>query len=121
MKFEQRYREAHPETVGETDKQFDLSNYCDWLESLVEEFKPTNKQSGPFCGCDDIADINICTKCLSEAIVSAAQKSMRKDQEDGDFPQITAQKLYDAAKDAGLNIGDIDDLISVIRKQHQKG
>jgi len=43
MRFEQEFRLAFPETVGETDKEFDLSNYVEWLESLVEEkFTPTN-------------------------------------------------------------------------------
>jgi hypothetical protein len=38
--------------------------------------KPTtNKQSEQFCACGDIADINLCTKCLSEAIISAAQNN----------------------------------------------
>ena len=33
--------------------------------------------------------------------------------------QFTAEQLYSAAKDAGLHNQDIDDLISVIGKQHQ--
>ena len=33
--------------------------------------------------------------------------------------QFTAEQLYSAAKDAGLHCADIDDLISVIGKQHQ--
>ena len=36
-----------------------------------------NKQSEQFCACGGIADINLCTKCLSEAIVSAAQNNSR--------------------------------------------
>ena len=33
--------------------------------------------------------------------------------------QFTAEQLYGAAKEAGLHNQDIDDLISVIGKQHQ--
>jgi len=36
-----------------------------------------------------------------------------------DMVQFTASQLYGAAKDAGLHNADIDDLISVIGKQHQ--
>lgn len=36
MKFEKEFRKAFPETVGEKDYTFDLSNYADFLESLVE-------------------------------------------------------------------------------------
>ena len=36
MKYEKEFREAHPETIGETDKQFDQSNYVEWLELYVE-------------------------------------------------------------------------------------
>jgi hypothetical protein len=31
-RFEKEFREAHPETLCEPDKYFDLSNYNDWLE-----------------------------------------------------------------------------------------
>ena len=31
-KFEKEFRADHPETIGETDKEFDLDNYKDWLE-----------------------------------------------------------------------------------------
>jgi len=35
-KFEKSFREAHPETIGETDSHFDLDNYKDWLEKQLE-------------------------------------------------------------------------------------
>ena len=31
-RFEKEFRTAHPETLGETDAEFDLDNYKDWLE-----------------------------------------------------------------------------------------
>jgi len=34
-KFEKEFREAHPETISETDKEFDLYNYKDWLEQQL--------------------------------------------------------------------------------------
>lgn len=38
--FEEEFRLDHPETVGETDSQFDLENYKDWLEAqLIESRK----------------------------------------------------------------------------------
>ena len=32
MKYEKEFRAAHPETVGESDGWFDISNYAEWLE-----------------------------------------------------------------------------------------
>lgn len=50
MKFEKEYRQDFPQTIGETDKQFDMSNYCEWLESQVQEkFTTINKQSTELC------------------------------------------------------------------------
>jgi len=34
-KFEKEFREAHPETIGETDREFDLNNYKDFLEQQL--------------------------------------------------------------------------------------
>lgn len=36
-KFEKQFREEKPETIGETDKHFDLDNYKDWLENKLEK------------------------------------------------------------------------------------
>jgi len=36
MKYKKEFRTAHPETIGETDKEFDISNYIDWLEKQLE-------------------------------------------------------------------------------------
>ena len=35
--FEQEFRLDKPETIGETDKIFDLYNYKDWLELKLTE------------------------------------------------------------------------------------
>jgi hypothetical protein len=45
-KFEKQFREENPQTIGETDRHFDLDNYKDWLESklswiCVDEKLPT--------------------------------------------------------------------------------
>ena len=37
MKHKEQFRIAHPETVGETDSHFDLSNYADWLDNEYDE------------------------------------------------------------------------------------
>jgi len=34
-----QFKKEHPETIGETDKAFDDSNYIDWLEAKVEALK----------------------------------------------------------------------------------
>ena len=31
-KYEKEFRAAHPETIGETDREFDNGNYTEWLE-----------------------------------------------------------------------------------------
>lgn len=32
MKYEKEFRKAHPETIGEKDSAFDMSNYSEWLD-----------------------------------------------------------------------------------------
>ena len=57
MKFEPQFRLSFPQTVGETDKHFDLSNYTEWLESLAEEkFTSHNTQSKPCPTCISVMD-----------------------------------------------------------------
>ena len=36
-KYEQEFRIDKPETVGETDKHFDLDSYKDWLEEQLTD------------------------------------------------------------------------------------
>ena len=36
-KYDAEFRKDHPETIGETDQTFDLSNYCEWLEKRVAD------------------------------------------------------------------------------------
>jgi hypothetical protein len=35
--FETEFRTDHPETTTETDKQFDLVNYTQWLENKLSQ------------------------------------------------------------------------------------
>jgi hypothetical protein len=44
MKYEQSFREAHPETVGETDTEYDLINYAEYLESRVALLEAENTE-----------------------------------------------------------------------------
>jgi len=44
MKYEKEFRKAHPETIGETDRQFDESNYTDWLEKAYASQLPTQEE-----------------------------------------------------------------------------
>ena len=39
-KFEEQFRKDNPQTIGETDKHFDLDNYKDWLEKKVSQVEP---------------------------------------------------------------------------------
>ena len=39
FEFEKEFRAAHPETIGETDKEFDQYNYTLWLEQQLKNYK----------------------------------------------------------------------------------
>ena len=41
-KFEKQFRLENPQTIGETDKHFDLDNYKDWLELKLIKFIEKN-------------------------------------------------------------------------------
>lgn len=58
-KFEQEFRAAHPETIGETDKEYDLNNYREWLEKLLANcnLQGVNKIPSP----DDLG--KVCFGC----------------------------------------------------------
>jgi len=45
MKFETEFRQAHPETMGETDREFDINNYAEWLEQRIVDNKCGEKLS----------------------------------------------------------------------------
>ena len=42
-KYEEEFRKDAPQTIGETDKHFDLDNYKDWLEYRMEILETQNK------------------------------------------------------------------------------
>ena len=41
-KFEKEFRAENPQTVGETDREFDNANYTEWLEQKVVKFITSN-------------------------------------------------------------------------------
>ncbi len=41
MKYYKEFKQYHPETIGETDKEFDRANYTEWLEKRYEALTPT--------------------------------------------------------------------------------
>ena len=43
--FDMQFRAAHPETIGETDKEFDTHNYIEWLETEYVDTKTKLKAS----------------------------------------------------------------------------
>ncbi len=64
MKFEKEFREKYPESVGEQDSMFDMSNYVEFLESKVEKLTSTNKQSTPcYDHNDKMAWWKYCPRC----------------------------------------------------------
>ena len=48
-KYEKEFRAAHPETIGETDKEFDESNYTEWLEIERENLLNLQNVNGSYC------------------------------------------------------------------------
>ena len=44
--FEKEYREAMPQTIGETDRQFDDHNYTEFLEMWIVKLLATTAVSG---------------------------------------------------------------------------
>lgn len=38
MKFKKEFKNDHPETIGETDKEFDNYNYAEWLENKLQSY-----------------------------------------------------------------------------------
>lgn len=44
MKFEKEFRKEHPETLGETDRDFDRANYIDWLEQKIDKAQNQNQK-----------------------------------------------------------------------------
>lgn len=63
-KYEQEFRIDKPETVGETDKHFDLDNYKDWLEEQIQALRTPDDSSliCQNCGETDCINIQITTK-----------------------------------------------------------
>lgn len=41
-KFEKQFRGENPQTIGETDRHFDLDNYKDWLELKLTQYMELN-------------------------------------------------------------------------------
>ena len=60
--FEEEFRLDHPETVGETDIQFDLENYKDWLEAQLIEAR---KQAALYKVVGQSKQLVVCKKCGS--------------------------------------------------------
>lgn len=50
-KFEKEFRAENPQTVGETDKEFDNANYTEWLEQKVVKFITPNAVSSDVFYC----------------------------------------------------------------------
>ena len=53
--FEKEYREAMPQTIGETDRQFDDHNYTEFLEKWIVKLLATPDVS--------VAKRKVCPKC----------------------------------------------------------
>ena len=55
-KYEEQFRAENPQTIGETDQQFDLSNYKDWLEKKLDAI--TQNRAG-YINLDDKMDLKV--------------------------------------------------------------
>ena len=44
MKYKKEFKQDHPETIGETDSHYDLSNYVDWLDKKYNELQKENEE-----------------------------------------------------------------------------
>jgi hypothetical protein len=66
FKFEKEFREAYPETVGETDSEFDTSNYADFLEDRLLKLEEGNSSTSNNTKRDEICSNSICDYCCNE-------------------------------------------------------
>lgn len=62
-KFEEEFRLDKPETIGETDRHFDLDNYKDWLEYQLAEAR---KQLSLFAVSNN--EVAVCPRCKSKEV-----------------------------------------------------
>ncbi len=44
MKFKKQFKEAHPETIGETDSHYDKSNYIDWIDKEYAQLQADKEE-----------------------------------------------------------------------------
>lgn len=44
MKFKKQFKEAHPETIGETDSHYDKSNYIDWIDKEYAQLQAEKEE-----------------------------------------------------------------------------
>jgi hypothetical protein len=65
--FEEEFRLDHPETVGETDRDFDLDNYKDWLEAQLIEAR---KQLALY-NVSERSEHLVCDVCGSTDVIEA--------------------------------------------------
>jgi len=50
MNLKEEFRKEHPETIGEEDSMFDLSNYCGWMEGKLYNLINHQPFKCPVCG-----------------------------------------------------------------------
>ena len=58
-KYEKEFREENPQTIGETDRQYDLSNYKDWLERKLEDTIKKLIENNEDMNLETLLEINI--------------------------------------------------------------
>jgi hypothetical protein len=58
-KYEEQFRVENPQTIGETDQQFDLSNYKDWLERKLEDATKKLIENNEDMDLETLLEINI--------------------------------------------------------------
>ena len=60
FEFEKEFRADHPETIGETDREFDLYNYLLWLEKQLKNCNLQNVSNN---------EVAVCPRCASKDVI----------------------------------------------------
>ena len=73
-KYEKQFRAENPQTIGETDRQYDLSNYKDWLERKLEDATKKLIENNEDMDLETLLEINIeliyCQNCGKRIVIA---------------------------------------------------
>jgi len=85
FKYEKEFRKDNPQTVGETDKHYDLDNYKDWLKTRLTQFEEMktalehiNKSADPFLTDDELRSFAEMAWRLSNSVLASLSETNEK-------------------------------------------